>query len=256
MTHPTKFEPGSFCWTELGTTDPAAAKKFYTSLFGWKANDLPIPDGGTYTMLENADGKAVCALYKNQQPGVPPHWGLYVTVTSASDAQKKAESLGAKTLMAAFDVMDVGRMAVLQDPTGAVINVWEAKKHQGFGVVQETHTFCWAELVTPNTDVAGTFYKGLFGWGLKPSSHDAMQYTELQLGTQSIGGMMPPPMKGIPPHWAVYFFVPDVDVATKKAQSLGATVTVPPQAIPNVGRFSVIQDPTGAHFSLYEAVKK
>jgi len=256
MTHPTSFAPGNFCWTELSTSDPVAAKTFYTSLFGWTANDMPIPDGGTYTMLMNADGKAVGALFKAQQPGVPPHWGLYVAVASADDAQKKAESIGAKIMAPAFDVMDVGRMAVIQDPTGAVISVWQAKVHQGFGVVQEPNTFCWAELLTSNTDVAGKFYKDLFGWGLKPSSHDGMQYTELQVGTQSVGGMMPPPMAGIPSHWAAYFFATDLDASVTKAKSLGAKVTVGPQAIPNVGRFAVLQDPQGAHFSLYEAVKK
>jgi predicted enzyme related to lactoylglutathione lyase len=255
MTHPTKFAPGSFCWTELGTTDTAAAKTFYTSLFGWKANETPIPDGGTYTMFENADGKAVCALFKQQQPGVPPHWGLYVAVPSANDAQKKAESLGAKIMAPAFDVMDVGRMAVVQDPTGAVISVWEGKKHQGFGVVQEPNTFCWAELITGNTDVAGKFYKDFFGWGLKPSAQGGMQYTELQVGGQSVGGMMPPPMQGIPPHWATYFFVTDLDTSTNKAKSLGATVPTGPQAIPNVGRFSALKDPQGATFCLYEAKK-
>jgi predicted enzyme related to lactoylglutathione lyase len=254
MTQPTKFAPGSFCWTELGTTDPALAKKFYTGLFGWRVQDMPIPDGSVYTMLTNPEGKHLCALYKQNQPGVPPHWGLYVA-GNASELAKKAEALGGKVMAPPFDVMDVGRMTVLQDPTGAVIRVWEAKSHIGAQVVGVEGAFCWADLVTNNVDAAGKFYTGLFGWSYKPSP----EYTEIQHAGHSIGGMMPLKKEwgqGIPSHWAVYFLTHDIDASTSKAKSLGATVKMPPDVVPNVGRWCVLQDPQGAHFNLYEPVKK
>src|SRR5262249_54471825 len=158
-----------------------------------------------------------------------------------------------KIVAPAFDVMDVGRMSVIQDPTGGVLSVWQAGKHQGFGVVNEPSTFCWGELATNNTDVAGNFYRQLFGWKLKPSSHDAAEYTELQLGAESIGGIMPIGKDwgpGIPSHWSAYFATNDVEASTNKAKSLGATVRMGPQEIPHVGKFAVLVDPQGAAFNL------
>jgi predicted enzyme related to lactoylglutathione lyase len=255
MTEPTTFAEGSFCWVELSTADAANAKKFYTALFGWTASDTPIPDGGVYTMLTNPAGKAVGALYQ-AKPGIGTHWGLYVAVASADAAQKKAEALGGKIMAPAFDVMDVGRMSVIQDPTGAVFSVWQARKHQGAGVINEPNAFCWADLSTNDTDVAGNFYRQLFGWKLKPSGHDGAEYTEIQLGADSIGGITPIRKEwgpGIPSHWTAYFATRDIEAATKKAKSLGATVRMGPEEVPHVGKFSVLADPQGAAFNLFQA---
>ena len=113
----TSHAPGTISWSDLGTTDPDAAKAFYTNLFGWEIEDLPIPDGGTYTMLRK-DGKNAAALSAAQE-GMPSLWNAYVTVESADDAAGKARGLGATVVAEPFDVMDAGRMAVIQDPTGA-----------------------------------------------------------------------------------------------------------------------------------------
>ena len=115
-----KYEPGMFCWIELATNDAAAAKSFYTSVFGWKINDIPIPDGSVYTMLQ-VDGHDLGALYENKEH--PPAWNSYVNTTSVDDAAKKAKDLGANVIAPPFDVMDVGRMAVIADPQGAMFNI-------------------------------------------------------------------------------------------------------------------------------------
>src|SRR5258708_5606725 len=124
-------EPGTFSWVELATTDQKAGVAFYRALFGWDVNDMPLGPGDVYSMFQMR-GKEVAAAYTMQaderQMGVPPHWNLYITVASADDTTKKAEGLGAKVLAAPFDVMDVGRMAVLQDPSGAVFCIWEPKR--------------------------------------------------------------------------------------------------------------------------------
>lgn len=129
-------EPGTFCWVELGTSDGAAAKKFYTTLFGWTVNEYPMGEGGTYTMLLK-DGKEAGALYPlgPEQKGVPPHWGSYVAVESADDAAARARKLGATVILEPFDVMQHGRMAVVQDPTGAVFSLWQPNEHRGAQVV-------------------------------------------------------------------------------------------------------------------------
>src|ERR1035438_9247519 len=99
-----------------------------------------------------------------QEQGVPPHWNLYIAVENADAAATKAAALGAKVLAPAFDVMDAGRMAILEDPTGAVFIVWQANKNTGIGIAGEPGTLCWADLSTPDPDRAKKFYSDMFGW--------------------------------------------------------------------------------------------
>lgn len=244
------FEPGRFCWVELATTDQAGAKGFYGNLFGWAPDDRPIGPDATYTMFKHG-GRDAGAAYTlgPEQKGVPPNWGVYVAVASADDAAKRADKLGAKVLAPPFDVFDVGRMAVLQDPTGAVFSVWEARKQTGMGVIDEPGAFCWGELVTRDTKKADEFYKALFGWGTKT---DPGGYTEWTLGSESIGGMLAvsPEWGDVPPHWGVYFQVTDCDATVSKVQELGGKALMGPQDITGVGRFAVVSDPQGASFSV------
>ncbi len=254
MTEVTRHEPGSFSWVELATSDPAAARSFYTNLFGWGVADTPMGPGPdeVYTRLQLA-GKDVGALYKMMKEqaaqGVPPNWLCYVTVASADETAQKAKDLGATVLAGPFDVEDYGRMAMLQDPEGAVFAVWQARKHIGIQRVGEAGAPCWCELSTRDAARAGTFYAGLFGWRIKTSDP---AYHEIELGGAPIGGIMPlaPEMKGVPPHWGVYFQVGDCDAAAAKAKALGGKVCFGPHDVANVGRFAAIQDPQGAGFSV------
>ena len=256
MPEVTSHAPGSFCWIELNTSDPGAAKKFYTDLFGWAAEDTPAGPDMVYTMLRlrGLEVGAMCALQPEQKAhGVPPHWMTYISVESADDAAAKAGSLGATVLAGAFDVMDVGRMAIIQDPQGATFCVWQAKAHIGAKLVGETGTFGWDELWTTDRKKAAEFYEGLFGWGAKEGDMGGMGvYTEWQNGGQSIGGMMEiaPEMGPVPPNWLPYLMVDDCDATANKATAAGGKLFVPPTDIPNVGRFSVIQDPQGATFAI------
>jgi hypothetical protein len=257
MSEVTTYAPGSFCWIELNTSDPAAAKKFYTNLFGWEANDTPAGPDMVYTMLRirGLDIGALCGLPPDQKAqGVPPHWMTYVSVARADDAAEKATSLGGKVLAPPFDVMDVGRMAVIQDPQGAVFCVWQAKAHIGAKLAGETGTFGWNELWTTDPKGAAEFYTKLFGWGAKESPMGAAggTYTEWQLAGQSIGGMMQiaPEMGPVPPNWLPYFMVEDCNATATGAAASGGKLFVPPTDIPDVGRFSVIQDPQGATFAI------
>lgn len=256
MPEVTGHAPGSFCWMELNTSDPDSAKKFYSGLFGWQAEDTPAGPDMVYTMLKirGLEVGAMCGLQRAQKAqGVPPHWMSYVSVESADDAAKKAASLGGSVIMPAFDVMDVGRMALIQDPQGAMFCVWQAKAHFGAKLVGENGTFGWDELWTTDRKKAAAFYTGLFGWGAKESDMGGMGvYTEWQNGGQSIGGMMEiaPEMGPVPPNWLPYVMVEDCNATADKAAATGGKLMVPPQDIPNVGRFSVIQDPQGATFAI------
>lgn len=254
MPETTEYAPGMFCWFELGTSDAAAAKKFYTELFGWKANDTPAGPDMVYTLLQ-IDGKDVGALYElnpeQKSQGVPPHWLSYVAVSSVDESVSKARQLGATVLMGGFDVFDLGRLAVLQDPTGAQFAMWQARSHIGARLRDEPNTLCWTELSTKDTAKAGEFYTKLFGWGTKVSDDAGFAYTELLCNDRPIGGMMQiaPEWGDVPPHWLGYIAVNDCDATAEKATSLGGKVKNPPTDIPNVGRFAVIQDPQGAVFA-------
>lgn len=257
MPEVTSHAPGSFCWIELNTSDPAAAKTFYSGLFGWEAEDTPAGPDMVYTMLrlKGLEVGAMCGLQPEQKAqGVPPHWMSYVTVESADDAAAKAASLGGTVVAGVFDVMDVGRMSIIQDPQGAMFCVWQPKAHIGVRLVGENGTFGWDELWTTDRDKAKEFYTGLFGWGAKEShmAEAGGTYTEWQNGGQSIGGMMEimPEMGPVPPNWLPYFMVDDCDAIAGKAAESGGKLFMPPTDIPNVGRFSVIQDPQGATFAI------
>jgi predicted enzyme related to lactoylglutathione lyase len=247
--------PGTFCWVELATTDGEAAKKFYTGLFDWSFTDSPIGPDKVYTMLK-LDGKNVGALYKldaeRTAQAVPPHWLSYVLVENADEATGKARDLGATILKDPFDVFDVGRMSVVQDPAGAVFAIWQAGTHKGAGVYNVPNSFCWNELATKDTARAGDFYASLFAWQKNEQQMGPMTYTTFLNGERPAGGMyQPPPEMGqIPPHWLVYFAVDDTDGKASKAAELGGKVCAPPTDIPGIGRFAIIQDPQGAAFGI------
>ena len=183
-----------------------------------------------------------------RQLGVPPHWNAYVAVADADQSAKRAQELGGKVLAPAFDVMDAGRMAVLQDPTGAVISVWQAKRHIGAKILRERGALGWTELHTSDTAAAEKFYTQLFGWTAKVSP----EYTEFSVGGAPDAGMMKldPTWGNVPPHWMPYFQVDDCDGTAANATGGGGQIHVPPSDIPNVGRFAMLADPQGATFAV------
>ena len=254
----TSHTPGTFSWPELATTDQKAAVAFYRALFGWEVDETPIGPTEVYSTLQMR-GKpvgAACTLRPEEtKMGVPPHWNAYITVANTDETVKKAESLGAKVFAPPFDVMDYGRMAVLQDPTGAVFQVWQAKTHIGAHILSEPGAACWTELATRDTKAAEAFYTQLFGWTAKVGGVGTpMEYTEFNNQGKPGVGMMAMPAQVpafVPPYWMWYFQVADVDASTATATSLGASVRVPAMDIPSTGRFSVVADPQGAVFALF-----
>jgi|SRR5882672_8273455 len=254
----TSYEHGTFSWVELATTDSGAAKQFYGALFGWTFDDTPAGPGMTYTMCKLGPQPAA-ALYTmgDQMKGVPPHWASYITVEDVDATAKKAAANGGKVVKEPFDVMDVGRMAVIQDPIGATVCLWQPKKHIGAGVVNEPGALTYNELLTNDVDRAGKFYVQTIGWTTQAVDMGPMGTYTLFKRTgdkNDKGGMMPigPNMKGVPPHWLAYFAVADCDASAKKVSELRGKVLMAPTDIPNVGRFAVVQDPQGATFALFK----
>jgi len=250
MAERTEHAPGTFSWTELSTTDSEAAKAFYTELFGWEAEELPVGDGMVYTMLRQG-GLEVAALYRQMQEGAPPNWLSYVTVEDADAAAAKARELGATLISEPFDVMEVGRMSVIQDPQGAVFAVWQPKESIGARLVNDPGAMSLNQLNASSPQVAQDFYSDLFGWRFEPVMEEP-PYWGIHNGERLNGGMMPLPDESpAPSHWLVYFTTEDLDGSAATIGELGGQVVIPPMAIPS-GRILVARDPQGAYFALFE----
>jgi predicted enzyme related to lactoylglutathione lyase len=250
-----KHAPGDFCWVELGTTDQTNAKNYYSSLFGWTPVDFPMGPNEFYTMFQQNDGDAAAAytMRPEERSMVPPHWNLYIAVVNADDTARLAGELGGKVIAPPFDVMTFGRMAVIQDPTGAVFCIWQPKDHRGTTVTGENGTLCWADLSTSDPDRAKQFYEGLFGWKIGPEQQYPQDYLVIKNGEKSIGGMPPAAYQNpqVPPHWMLFFQVADADGLAAKAKDLGGTVHLAPMSMGGV-RLSVLADPQGAAFSVIQ----
>jgi predicted enzyme related to lactoylglutathione lyase len=244
----TSYAPGTFSWAELATADADAAKAFYTSVFGWDYDDIPLGDGQVYSMAK-LGGKNVAALFASDEQ---PHWNSYVTVESADATAAEAGQRGGTVLSEAFDVMDVGRMAVIADPTGAALYVWEAKTSIGAEVVNTPGAMTWNDLVTPDPDAAAAFFGELFGWTTEEIP-DAGGYRVIRNGERSNGGIMPldrERMGDTPATWMPYFGHQDVERLAGELEGLGGRVFTPPTQLA-VGTIAVIGDPQGAVFAVW-----
>jgi uncharacterized protein len=245
------YEPGTFCWVDLSTPDSEGAKAFYSGLFGWEFRDDEIPGDGVYTMC-HVQGDAVAAMV--QQDGHPAHWNNYVAVASADETAAKAKDLGITMIEEPFDVMEFGRMAVIADPGGAMLCVWEARAHIGAGRVNDPGCMGWNELQTRDSEAAGDFYGGLFGWETEPIEQDGMLvYTTIQNSGHQNGGFMPMSEQqgDAPSFWLPYFTVSSCDGAIEKAGWLGGALFAGPLDLP-AGRIAVLGDPQGAAFAVFE----
>jgi predicted enzyme related to lactoylglutathione lyase len=245
----TSHPPGTFNWIDLGTSDPEGAKRFYTSLLGWEAEDMPVPEGPPYTMLRK-DGRDAAALYPAQE-GQPTAWMSYVSVDSADDTAARAAELGGKVFMEPFDVMDVGRMAMITDPTGAFLAVWQPGTSIGAQVVNEPGALSLNQLTTGDPERGLEFYGELFGWRSEPVEGGGVPYWGIYNGDRLNGGAMHlPPEGGAPAHWLVYFGSADVDADAAKIDELGGQIVLAPTDVPG-GRILVAMDPQGGAFGLF-----
>jgi predicted enzyme related to lactoylglutathione lyase len=251
----TQYAPGTFCWVDLATTDQEGAKAFYTGLLGWQIEDMPVgDDSGTVYSMAMLDGKPVAAIAPQPQmqrdAGVPPAWNSYVSVESADTAAERAKELGATVHAPPFDVLDVGRMAVIQDPQGAFFMVWEPRRHIGAGLVNQPGALCWNELASPDVDASTSFYGDLFGWEIASMGDSAMgPYFAIKNGEGNNGGVRPA-REGEPPNWLAYFACEDLDAALVKVDELGGSKMAGPIDI-EIAKIGVVADPQGAIFALY-----
>ena len=221
------YPPGTPSWIELSVPNADAAARFYGELMGWRATEPGPPETGGYRMFEQG-GKSVGGLMGHMQEGQPTAWATYVSVADADDTAAKVAAAGGTVVVEPMDVMDIGRMAIFADPTGAVFGVWQPKTFTGADLVNEPNSLCWNEVLTRDANAGKAFYPAVFGWVAGRPSFDGAPdtYTVWELDGKPVGGMMqmtddyfPAEM---PPHWGVCFAVANCDDTLAKAQALGA----------------------------------
>ena len=236
---------GKFVWHEQVSGDPKQARDFYGRLFGWGVEEMPAPDGTPYAMIA-ANGQTHGGYGQAMEGAPPPHWLSHVRIENLDQTIDKAKAAGGKVAAGPFDMGEVGRMAILQDPQGAFISAYEPASEQP----PAEGVFVWDELGTTDVDGAQRFYEAVFGWtGVDPGP-DFGGYRIFNRGDTGVAGFMANPDPSIPPHWQPYVAVEDVDGTAAKAKDLGGIVVAEPMDIPTVGRFAIIQDPQGAVFGI------
>lgn len=251
MATDTKSKPA---WVELATDDPAASREFYSKLLDWEFAISADPQYGGYAMARLSDGEGdVAGITAKMVPEAPTAWSLYIGTDDAAALGEAVGAAGGTVVAPAFDVGDMGKMAVFADPSGAVFSAWQAAGPRTFRT-GDVGTMGWAELSSRDIDRAKDFYGRVFGWiaETSPMGEGQPDYTTFKMGDEGIVGgmeMMPMVPAEVPSYWMVYFNVPDVDAAFTKAIELGAAEVVAPSPMPG-GRFAIVTDPLGAMLGL------
>lgn len=247
----TAYPDGVFSWVDLTSTDFAAAKAFYEGLFGWEALEVPMNEHYSYYMFQ-IDGHNVAGgspmMADMQAQGMPSHWSSYVNHSDIDSVTAKVAGAGGNVIAPPFDIMDSGRMGVVQDPTGAMVGLWQPNNHPGASLVNQPNTLVWNELQTRDGEAAKAFYNAILDWEAHTDDNGYVLFKangRIQAGMMVMDESWGP----VPPNWAVYFMTEDVAATAAKAQELGGNIIVPVSVAGEMGRFAVIQDPSGGIFT-------
>lgn len=243
---------GAPCWIDLMTSDTERSRAFYCELFGWTAEEPAEEFGGYFSFAK--DGVLVAGCMASQ-PGsdVPDVWSVYLAADDTRKAVDAAAARGGQILVAAMDVADLGTMAIISDPGGAAVGLWQPGRHPGFGVLGEPGAPSWFELHTRDYQATVAFFRDVLGWDTHVvSDTPEFRYTTLKHGEDWLAGIMDASSflpNGVPAHWSVYFGVEDTDATLAKIADLGGSILTAAEDTP-YGRLATAADPTGAQFKL------
>ena len=243
-------------WYELMTTDTAAAETFYTNVVGWTAapfEDSPDP----YTIFKRRGDVGVAGLMKRPEGmDMPPFWAMYVAVPKFEDAVAHIKRLGGSELSPVMDLPSVGRLQMMKDPQGAAFYIIQpSSSEERPETAPKVGEGSWHELMTTDAPAAMQFYTEVFGW--QPSETMDMgpmgKYHMFNRPHGMIGGMMnkPAEMAHVPPHWAIYFLVDDINAAIERVKASGGKILNGPMEVPGGDWVVNAMDPQGAAFSLH-----
>lgn len=244
--------PGRFVWHDLMTTDGKASQQFYCSLFDWQIHELPMQNC-IYRMILAGPGPIGGIVEEKNIP--VSHWMPYVATEDVDAAARRVQQLKGTICVPPTDIPGTGRFAVVGDPQGAFFSLYKGlPESQGFDPdLPVPGRICWNELLSSDDRAAQTFYSALFGWQEQPKDMGPMgTYRVQMLGSKQVGGIMKNPQHGAPSCWLAYFLAPDLVAATTRAGKLGAKTLMANVPIPGVGAFSLLQDPIGATFALFQ----
>lgn len=242
-----------FWWADLSSTDDAAAAEFYSEVFGWSWNEMPI---GENMVHRNAhiNGLLTAGLDPVMPgSGQPTAWTNFVFITDINATCESAKALGATIIAEPMDVFGEGHMAVLADPNGAFVGLWQPGRHTGADAVDQPNTYTWVELATDDIAGARKFYGELFGWTWERMDTGNLEYWIVMNDGVGIAGVMEKPaeMKSMPNLWTSYFGVADLDVTLEAVRSAGGTVAFEPMQMgPGMG--AGVVDPQGGYFVAYK----
>lgn len=252
MTRLTDVPVGAPVWLDIMTTDLAASHSFYTQLFGWEVEAPSAEFGGYTNLLLEGERIAGSMTMPADEPPLDV-WSVYLRVDDCAARVARVEAAGGRVDVPAMPVGDEGIMAIVADPGGAVIGMWEPRAHRCFGRIDEPGAPAWFELHTLDYDAAVPFYVEVFGWDVDVMSDSpGFRYSRLvvdgvpRAGIMDAAGHLPP---GVPSHWQVYFQVEDLDAASARIVELGGQVLSEPHDSP-FGRLGAYLDVRGAPFKL------
>lgn len=248
---------GFFVWHDLMATDPQRSLPFFQKLLGWEAKTLDMCEMGPYTLFSAGGQEIGGMVYFDPQHGFPAHWIAYVAVPDLDLVLAKTVGLGGKVCFPATPIPDVGRFAVIEDPQGGYLSLFQYDRPEmALGQVPEgPGTFCWNELHTTDPQAALAFYGPLFGWEAVPQDCSGGEpYILLKNQFGYPGGVMQlTPEAGPRPFWLSYIHVEKLEVQVTMARELGGRIVKEITEIPGHGRFACVLDPTGAGFALFDA---
>jgi len=237
---------GAPCWIDLSTSDVDRAKDFYGTVFGWTFEDAG-PEYGGYVNAAK-DGQPVAGLmYNDPQWHSPDGWTTYLHTADVTATLNAATSAGATTCVALMEVKDKGHMAMLTDPTGAFVGLWQPIGHQGFNVVKEAGAPVYHQLTTRDYAKALDFYRQVFGWHIETvSDTDEFRYSTAIFDGDALLGVM---AEDVTPNWCFFLGAEDVDKTVQLIKNNGGSVIRDAEDTP-YGRLAAVADPTGAVFNL------
>jgi uncharacterized protein len=251
---------GQFLWHELLTPDPTAGAGFYSKAFGWNAQ--PWEGDANYTMLSHDKGPVGGARVTGKDPladKVGPAWLSYVGVADLEAALATAESQGGRVVHPITGLSsDGGRYAVIVDPQGAAIGLYEAGAGMSdANAAQMAGPAAWHELTAEDPAAALQFYEALFGWKVlatHPMGGEVGDYLLFGLGTTQMGGAFKRSKDGSGrPRWLVYVHVPSVTAGAAAVTAAGGKILNGPHQVPGGNWIAQIADSHGVQLAIHGA---
>lgn len=240
------------CWTDLSTTDVAGAEHFYRELLGWGIRHTETPMGEYLIGMVGDQEVAGMMARPPAAAGAPATWTIYCWVADLDAVVAHTAVAGGSVLQAPFEVPGGNRVAMVADPTGAVLGLMSGSAPPGASTSMAPGTATWYELMTGDPASAKRFYADLLGWTSEADDADGIGYTVFSDGDSQVAGMIARPADigdGVPDSWSVYFSVADCASSEARTRDLGGQVLKPATPTP-MGPFAVIADPRGAVFQI------